>query len=524
MGIGIACVIGLTGCQPYAWGPNTSGELGDGTTTTRSSPVQIAGGTWTSNLAGNNYSCGLRSANALFCWGENGTGQLGDGTAINRNEPTQVPGQWDTVAPGYHSTCAIRSDDTLWCWGANDVAQLGSATTSAPHTRPVQVGTETWKSVTVGGNHACAIRSDESLWCWGGDDAGQVGDGMTAADSCAFGPLDPIPCAPNPTQVAGGAWKSVSAGGAHTCALGGDGALWCWGANGSGQVGDGVTGGEVCEGPSGPVACHTSPVAIGTDSWKSVSAGFAHTCAIDDNAHLSCWGSDSGGQVGDGETAGNGCGDTTCQPSPVIIDGDAWSSVSAGGSHTCGLQLPGRLRCWGENDDGRLGDGTTTDRNAPTSVGTMDHWDAVDAGATHTQALLRSSADPPNVVLVMADDMHRNDPEQVANLKPGGGFDWMRSHSMKLERMYSTDNVCCPGRVTTLTGQTAYNHGVFDANTTFKDLQNSLPSWLQSVGYCTGFTGKYMNLYNASRPRPGGWTHWEPLVDPKCTTPTRTPS
>jgi arylsulfatase A-like enzyme len=473
--------------------------------------VHIAGGSWWANVAGNEYSCGLR-VNALFCWGRNDAGQLGDGTTVDRNEPTQVAGQWKTVAPGDHTTCAIRSDDTLWCWGANDAAQLGDGTASAPRPDPVQVGNGAWKSVTVGGVHACGIRSDATLWCWGGDDAGQVGDGPTAQDTCDVGGSGPIPCANSPTQVGGGSWALVSAGGDHTCALSDQRALWCWGRDDAGQVGDGMSGAEVCEHGSVTIACRTAPVQIETSTWTSVSAGSAHSCGIRADARLACWGDDGAGQLGDGPTAGEICGDTVCQPSPALVGNDSWSSVSAGGQHACGLSPPGRLRCWGENVDGRLGDGTTTDRDAPTPIGTFDNWYSVDAGATHTQALLQKPTDPPNVVLVMTDDMHHGDPDQVANLKPGGGFDWMRSHGTRFERMYSTDNVCCPGRATMLTGQTAYNHGVFFANQTFKDLQDSLPSWLQSAGYCTGFTGKYMNLYGASRPRPGGWTHWEPLV------------
>jgi arylsulfatase A-like enzyme len=120
------------------------------------------------------------------------------------------------------------------------------------------------------------------------------------------------------------------------------------------------------------------------------------------------------------------------------------------------------------------------------------------------------SRDRPNVVFVMADDMRPDEMEQVANIKPGGGFDWVRDHGVRFDKLWTTNNLCCPGRTTALTGQTTYNHKVLLNQ--YHDIQNSLPLWLQRAGYCTGFTGKYLNGYNTTYPRPAGWTYWEPLL------------
>jgi N-acetylglucosamine-6-sulfatase len=109
----------------------------------------------------------------------------------------------------------------------------------------------------------------------------------------------------------------------------------------------------------------------------------------------------------------------------------------------------------------------------------------------------------------MADDMRQSDPDRVADLKPGGGFDWLRQNGLRFLRMWNTNNLCCPGRTTALTGQTSFNHGLFED--TYRDLPTSLPLWLQRAGYCTGFTGKYLNQCHASKVRPPGWTFWEPL-------------
>jgi N-acetylglucosamine-6-sulfatase len=123
----------------------------------------------------------------------------------------------------------------------------------------------------------------------------------------------------------------------------------------------------------------------------------------------------------------------------------------------------------------------------------------------------RRRGDTPNVVLVMADDMRYDDLDRVADLKPDGGFDWLRDHGTRFPKLWTTNNLCCPGRATILTGQTSYNHKVF-TNTPYQELANTLPEWLQDAGYCTGFTGKYMNAYTATKPRPLGWTYWEPLT------------
>ena len=138
----------------------------------------------------------------------------------------------------------------------------------------------------------------------------------------------------------------------------------------------------------------------------------------------------------------------------------------------------------------------------------------VDAGGDHTLGL-RRGAEQPNVVFVMADDMRPDEMTRVADLKPGGGFDWIRDHGASSTKTWSTDNLCCPGRVTALTGQTPYNHGAFGIG--YVDLRNSLPLWLQRAGYCTGFTGKIMNGYVEDNPDRRGGRYWEPLTDENWT-------
>jgi N-acetylglucosamine-6-sulfatase len=120
-------------------------------------------------------------------------------------------------------------------------------------------------------------------------------------------------------------------------------------------------------------------------------------------------------------------------------------------------------------------------------------------------------AGPPNIVFVLTDDMRPDEMTMTANLKPNGGFDWVRDHGVRFSKYISTDNLCCPGRTTALTGKTSYNHGVQTNENRHTNLQaDSLPIYLQSAGYCTAFTGKYH--INDPMIRPGGWTYWEPVL------------
>jgi arylsulfatase A-like enzyme len=121
------------------------------------------------------------------------------------------------------------------------------------------------------------------------------------------------------------------------------------------------------------------------------------------------------------------------------------------------------------------------------------------------------TVDPPNIVFVLTDDMRPDEMTMTANMKPNGGFDWVRDHGVRFNKYISTDNLCCPGRTTALTGKTSYNHGVQSNNNRHTDLKiDSLPIYLSAAHYCTGFTGKYH--INDPTMRPNGWTYWQPVL------------
>jgi alpha-tubulin suppressor-like RCC1 family protein len=397
----------------WCWGGNGQGPLGDGTTTSRTTPVPVGTSTWKAVSAGGSHTCAIRSDDTLWCWGSNSHGQLGDGTLTNRTTPGQVgSGTWKTIsATTSATTCGIQSDDTLWCWGYNGNGQVGDGTTTS-RTSPVPIGTDTWRTVSAGGhggpplgNHTCAIRTDSTLWCWGQTASWDLlGNGSTTPQL-------------TPAQVGSSSWTSISLGGMHRCGIQTDDTLWCWGRNFEGQVGDGkaqarttagpkqigdarwkdVSGGgyhtcaisqldstmwcwgENADGQLG-YAAHpeqTTPrrVQSAQGDWKAASAGYEHSCAIDLDDELRCWGRNDKGQVGDRTTA------TKVAPTEVYL-GSEWTSVSAGFQHTCGIRKVGTLWCWGRNDTyGAVGDGTFTDRTFPVNVGGTETWTSVDTSS-----------------------------------------------------------------------------------------------------------------------------------------------
>jgi alpha-tubulin suppressor-like RCC1 family protein len=363
-----ACCMGCwdgTECQPGD-GPQACGIAGSGCFACRCPEHACVAGacaipaTAVTVVAGGHTSCAIAPDARLGCWGDNDGSVLATGDLDDRNDPVLVGSErWEQIAIGWAHACAIADGGALFCWGENDTGEAGiGEVTMEPVPAPVPIGADPWKGVGAGDNHSCAIRDDGSLWCWGLNNAGQLGQG-DLLDLAA------------PTRVATDTdWIAVDGGDAFSCALRADASMWCWGGNAWGQVGRGNTNRA------------TAPVKIsGTRAFTTVAVGGYHACALADDGSLWCWGRNSSGQA-----AGPIAEERVLAPARIGMDAD-WTMLAAGDLHTCAIEVDGTLWCWGENGNGQLGQGNTADLAVPTQVGTDTHWTAVTAGARHTCAL-----------------------------------------------------------------------------------------------------------------------------------------
>jgi len=221
----------------WAWGQNGAGQLGDGTTTNRKTPVRVLELTDVVGVAGSNHSLALKSDGTVWAWGYNNSGQLGDGTTTDRNTPVQVLGITGVVsiAAGTWHNLALKNDGTVWAWGYNNNGQLGDGTTTL-RTTPVQVlGITGVVSIAAGSWHSLAFKNDGTVWAWGYNNYGQLGDGTTTQRN-------------TPVQVSGltgiaglTGVVDIAAGYFHSLALKSDGTVWAWGSNSEGLLGNGYT-------------------------------------------------------------------------------------------------------------------------------------------------------------------------------------------------------------------------------------------------------------------------------------------
>lgn len=437
---------GAAGAGLYAWGANSSGQLGQGNTTSRSSPVQVGTATSWTDASIADHAIAIQSNGSLWAWGAGSGGRLGDGTTVSKSSPVQIGSltNWATAQARQSGTLALKTDGTLWSWGSGTFGLLGNGSTTNISS-PVQIGALTsWTKIGYGAQsiyNGHAIRSGNTLWAWGYG-APSYTDSYGTIINVPYPTVSQTNYS-SPVQVSSAiSWAAVSSGAQHALALTTGGALYAWGTNTSYECGrtdlnnpfyyfvsnltaecggggsatfgayytttiadadypyvfnpntstcetfvQGVSGMAYTVGANTALWGFSSPVQVGTDTnWAQVAAGGRHSGAIKTTGTLWMWGNNDYGQCG--------TGNMTTATSPTQIGSlTNWAYVKTANISTLAVKTDGTLWAWGDNSFGVLGIGNTSNRSSPVQVGSATNWlqaiDGLDMG-TYSSIAIRS--------------------------------------------------------------------------------------------------------------------------------------
>jgi len=313
-----------------------------------------------------------------------GAAACGDGIAAG-DEPCDgwdVPGP-DCVSLGFDS--GTLACDAACALDTSDCARCGDGVCDAQESCAQDCGAV---QLSVGFAHSCALMASGRAWCWGYNHAGQLGNARVGAEACFLS----IPCDSSPQEVLGlDDVVELHAGLGTTCAIGSTGALKCWGSNQYGQLGDGMAShGVTCD----TVDCSFAPVPVQLPvpmTAAAVTSGYYHSCALSHLGTVACWGSNQYGELGDGTAShGTTCESADCSRLPVQVAGlTGVLMITAAGQFTCALRDNGSVWCWGSNDSGQLGNGSTSASNVPQMVSGLTDVAQVSAGSGNFVCVVR---------------------------------------------------------------------------------------------------------------------------------------
>ena len=396
---GFSLAVGSDG-NAYAWGDNSNGQLGDGTSFTRNTPVRVntpagtpADFTYVQVSAGAAHSLALGSDGNAYAWGFNGNGRLGDGTTTTRYTPVRVktPDRktypdlpkdftYVQVSAGEQHSLALGSDGNAYAWGYNSNGQLGDGTSFTWNT-PVRVNTPagtpadfTYVQVSAGAAHSLALGSDGNAYAWGYNGNGRLGDGTTSSYQTTPVRVKTPDRSTYPDLPKDFTYLQVSAGNLHSLALGSDGNAYAWGDNSNGQLGDGTRTDRYTPVRVKTPDRNTYPDLPKDFTYLQINAGADHSLAVGSDGYAYAWGCNWYGQLGNNTSSGY----SDLNPVPMRVRDRASPSdkskglqaaqVSGGYHYSLAVGSDGNAWAWGYNSDGQLGDGTTSNKSVPVPV------------------------------------------------------------------------------------------------------------------------------------------------------------
>lgn len=331
------------GVNTLSFGGNTFGNLGDGTTTSRSSPVLVIGNHEFIKIADcskyeTGHAAGIKKDGSTWAWGRNTYGELGNNTTTHKSSPISVIGNHNfiKISLGQNMTIGIKEDGSAWAWGRNDYGQLGDNTITNKSSPVSIVGEHSFISICGGATASAGLKKDGSIWTWGQNDFGRLGDNTNIDKS-------------SPVSVVGDkSFILLSGTGAYFAGLQEDGSMWSWGINTYGRLGDGT------------IDDRSSPVSVlGNHSFIYINCGTYIATALKEDGSMWAWGYNVTGALGNNST--------TNHSSPVSVIGNhSFIYISAGTEHSLALKNDGTLWVWGGNAYGQLGDNTRTSKSSPT--------------------------------------------------------------------------------------------------------------------------------------------------------------
>jgi alpha-tubulin suppressor-like RCC1 family protein len=347
------------------------------------------------------HTCALTASGVAYCWGQGANGILGNNDVANKSLPVQVldlngnpsPLRFSSISAGSVNTCALTIDGVAYCWGNAASGRLGNGLITPNQTTPVKVqdlnGDSPLRFSSIStGNFTCALTTDGVAYCWGNGTSGQLGNN---AASNQLLPVQVLDSGGNPNTLR---FSSISAGSAHTCALTPAGVAYCWGRAINGELGNFTD----TVNKNFPVIVKDATGNPSALRFSSISVGSSHTCGLTTTNVAYCWGSAFQGQLGDGQSGNTAVDRNTPVAVAVSLNNPSalrFSSISAGGSHTCALTTSGVAYCWGLSSNGKLGNNDLAIANYSLPVKVLTslsadsplRFSSINAASSHSCAL-----------------------------------------------------------------------------------------------------------------------------------------